>query len=269
MVHTSQKLKLFCLIFSYSAQRSKYRLFIGNPGTGKSTLANCIAQKRMFSSGICFGSGKTSQLQRESCKGITYLDTPGFADTKHRQVAANEITKALRKNGSYEIFFVLTLSSGRLRQQDVETIVLVLMHAVDIKSYFILVNKLSQRDHDNFETIKQEILSEITKFGGQAKKAYILPVLQNDQLDDSENRFVKIEPLNKWIEEASLWVEINSDRVKDIPVPFKSIENNPMNLIASSCTTSTSKSRNEADCRGVNVQCQIRTFFTCFFLMFY
>ena len=84
---------------------SQYRLFIGNPGAGKSTLANCIAERILFTSGISFGSGKTYGLDKEKHNGIMYLDTPGLADIKMRKAAASAITEALSQNGRYQIFF--------------------------------------------------------------------------------------------------------------------------------------------------------------------
>ena len=90
-------------------------MFIGNPGAGKSTLANCVAKKNLFESGINYGQGLTFQLDWKVHNGITYIDTPGLADIKLRQEAAKAITEALKKDGIYQIFFVITLQSGRLR----------------------------------------------------------------------------------------------------------------------------------------------------------
>jgi hypothetical protein len=37
------------------------------------------------------------------------MDTPGLSDIEMRKKAAEEITKALKKNGKYYLFFVVTL----------------------------------------------------------------------------------------------------------------------------------------------------------------
>ena len=77
---------------------SRYRLFIGNPGAGKSTLANCIAGDPLFKSGISLGSGKTYKLEKGKHGGVMYLDPPGLADIKMRKAAASAITEALSQN---------------------------------------------------------------------------------------------------------------------------------------------------------------------------
>lgn len=76
----------------------------------------------MFQSSISFGSGKTTCLEKNDCDGITYLDTPGLGDVKLWQIAAKEITVVLKQNGRYHNFFVLTLSSGKVRSEDFVTI---------------------------------------------------------------------------------------------------------------------------------------------------
>lgn len=231
LFYNKQKLMSFCLIYSYKDPQLKYRLFIGNSGTGKSTLANCVAQKKLFESGISFGSSKTSRSELKDSKGVYYLDTPGFDDTKFRQTAAKAVTSALKKNGIYQIFFVLTLSSGRLRPQDVETIRLVLEHAKDIRSYIILVNKLSKRDSENFQTIKKEILNEVKKLEVQYGRSnpHIVPVLNDKKLNDAENKFLTFEHLNRQIRDAE-WVELNPNNVKDIQDDYDLFKQSDYNL---------------------------------------
>ena len=126
----------------------QHRLFIGNPGVGKSTLINCLAQKLLFKSGVSIGPGMTTQLQKEKHGGIVYMDTPGLSDVKLRKAAAEAITEALKQNGMYQIFFVVTLESGRVRSEDLTTIKIVLENAKDITQYSVIVNKLTKKVYD-------------------------------------------------------------------------------------------------------------------------
>ena len=99
-----------------------------------------------FKSGFSPGKGLTSVLQCEEKNGKIYVHTPGLADEKQRKKAAKEIEKALKQDGDYRIFFVLTLESGRVRPQDKATMELVLQAAPEIgQNYGTIFNKISKR----------------------------------------------------------------------------------------------------------------------------
>ena len=199
----------------------RYRLFIGNPGVGKSTLVNCLAQKILFKSGVSIGSGMTYQMERQEHGGIVYMDTPGLADIKIRKAAAEAITTALKQNGMYQIFFVVTLEAGRVRPQDLVTMKLVLENAKDIKYYSLIVNKLTKRLYQEFLKNDQAKLKELVaelNFGGEtnAEPPTILLLLRNDELDDADNVFTEMESLKDFVDNAPD-MAVFPDHVNDIP----------------------------------------------------
>lgn len=57
-------------------------LMIGNPGTGKSTILNCLLGRPAFQSGISYGSGMTYQFDVVEDGSHKYMDTPGLSDTR-------------------------------------------------------------------------------------------------------------------------------------------------------------------------------------------
>jgi predicted GTPase len=69
---------------------------IGNPGSGKSTTLNYLAQKLIFKSGVAIGSGLTYELNKVKVNGITYCDTPGLNDAKKREAFGKAISEALK-----------------------------------------------------------------------------------------------------------------------------------------------------------------------------
>ena len=196
---------------------SQYRLFIGNPGAGKSILANCIAERVLFKSGISFGSGKTYKLEKEEHSGIMYLDTPGLADIKMRKAAANAITEALIQNGRYQISFVVTLSAGRLRLEDLATIWLVLLNAPDVNQFSIIINKLSQIEYGGLQNnIEKSRLLAPLEFLGEHHKYTVMLLLQNPMLEDADNTIVDYPKLVEFVRDAP-WVNVKSSNVSEIP----------------------------------------------------
>ena len=107
-----------------------------------------------------------------SCKkkhsdGRYYGDTPGLSDTMMRKEAAEEITKALSKNGMYKLIFVVTVEAGRAREDDVSTTNLVLAAIHHKIHYGIIVNKVTKKFCSFFRVKKlvSEALETLPKKG--------------------------------------------------------------------------------------------------------
>lgn len=206
-------------MFAYSFS-PQYRLFIGNPGAGKSTLANCVANKLLFKSGVSFGEGMTYQLDKKVHNGITYLDTPGLADLKIREKAAAEITRALKQCGVYQVFFVITLESGRVRPEDVTTIKLVLESAIDIKHFSLVINKLSSNAYNrlfqnNAAQLKKLITELLVQINSEENPPTILLLKHQMKLYDQENQFMSWNELNEFVGKAPC-INIRPSHVNDL-----------------------------------------------------
>jgi hypothetical protein len=125
-----------------------HRLFVGNPGVGKSALANSCAGKPLFLSGESKdGVGVTIELQRELVNGIEYMDTPGLSDPVRRQSAAAEIERALKTDGEFHLIFVVTLRAGRVNPDDLATIKVVLEALKNISPlrYNVVINDVPEK----------------------------------------------------------------------------------------------------------------------------
>ena len=175
---------------------------------GKSTLANCIANKNLFVTEN--DTGNAIRLDRREHDGIIYLDTPGLFDTKVQQSAAKETTRGLRQSGSYQVFFVVTLILGKVRPVDLTTVWLVLMNALEISFFGIIINKLPKEDYESLgrnSTELQDKLKECTRF---------LLFQDDEKLHHGGGNVIKFKQLEKFVAEVP-WVDIDPDKVKDIP----------------------------------------------------
>lgn len=124
-------------------------LFIGNPGTGKSTLINGLCGEVVMDARVSFtGRGITYKFNSRMVDGVgRVMDTPGLADDDLKHQAAKAIEQALKSGGFFRIFFVLTEVSGRIRPEDKTTMKLILDAAPTLTRYSIIVNKV----HSNWK----------------------------------------------------------------------------------------------------------------------
>lgn len=197
-------------------------LFIGNPGAGKSTLANIMAGEVLFTSGTTCGSGCTTRLESKTDKdGREFIDTPGLNDAVRRKEAAAEISAALKKGGTYKIVFVLLNVQGRVRPEDVTTMKLVLDASDEIEEgkFGILINQntapfMNKMENDakrlEFETIVQKHLPRKTSF--------ILYIQTSDKLNGYDNTIVPMDEVKgfKMFMDTLPCVNLTQDKADNI-----------------------------------------------------
>ena len=130
-------------------------IVIGNPGYGKSSLLNALAQKKIFKSGISIGTGLTQHCETFEDNRFILVDTPGLNDCDRiiRENAAKEIKQCFEtyKGKNVKIIFMITLECGRLRPSD--NLLIILIHqAINMGSnYSIIFNKLEKSVMNKFE----------------------------------------------------------------------------------------------------------------------
>ena len=150
----------------------------------------------------------TFQLDIKKHKdGINYLDTPGLTDIKLRQQAADAITKALKQDETYQVFFVITLEAGIAQPEDMTTIRLVLESASDIKYYSLIINKLSTIAHDllledNAEQLKILAAELLKQINCKSEPPTILLLMHQFKLSDENDQFMKLDELNEFVMKA-------------------------------------------------------------------
>ena len=146
---------------------------IGNPGTGKSTILNCLAEEVLFKSGVGYGGGVTQELEIKQNRNGRFMDTPGFADSGLREVAAMAISEALQQKGGQKLLFFVTTQNGRVFAQDVATLKLVLDASPEIgNNYGIVINQ-----------VEPEWVEGITTDSAKMEefKAYLFAAIQEDK----------------------------------------------------------------------------------------
>ncbi|KAF2072463.1 hypothetical protein CYY_006218 [Polysphondylium violaceum] len=146
-------LAIVCLTNTVLSEQHVGVAMYGNPGSGKSTLLSTLMKKPGgFPSGISHVTGLTRTHQSITVDNVMYIDTPGLADAKDRELAAKEIEHSLKTNQRFKPFFVVTPTAGRISSEDMATINIVLKAIPETIKYGIIYNKLSPRMIHDYTT---------------------------------------------------------------------------------------------------------------------
>lgn len=140
---------------------------------------------------------------RKNHDGVIYLDILGLTDFNLREQAAEAIAKALKQDGIYQIFFVITLEAGRVWPEDITTMKLVLESASDIEHFNLVINKLSTKTDsflfaNNFKWLKVIVTELIAQINCNNKPPTIFLLIEILELFDEENTFNSWDELNEF-----------------------------------------------------------------------
>ena len=203
---------------------------IGNPGSGKSTLLNSLIRQQQFKSGISLGRGLTSTLECFKIGNTRFYDTPGLHDIERRREAAEEITKSLRKEGTYKLFFVITLMQARLRPEDVTVIRLVMESLPESSFYNLIINQVQEevleiiKDDKDVDAMLLKGGLEYDKLPKEILKLPYLPELdaKKDTLIKNPQRLVTFVSMTKGVEIKSL--DVKEIKIEDFEKMREQIE---------------------------------------------
>jgi hypothetical protein len=169
-------------------------LFVGNPGTGKSTLLNCLAGSRRFPSGLSYGGGLTRELQTTAVDEVLYMDTPGLADRSAEQQAAAAITQGLRMGGRFKLCFVVRLEFGRAICEDLVTIERVLdsIRLRDVP-FAIVINNISHAAFTTLSARQNEFKRVVAIFNsGSYSTPHFVFIPRFDALDQADDKVIDL-----------------------------------------------------------------------------
>lgn len=195
-------------------------IFFGNPGKGKSSLANCLAEELLFESGPTCGMGKTTAVMMKENQNGIFVDTVGLADVDmdQRQRSVQENTKLLKKGGRNRIVFVMTEQQARIQEEDKVTIKIVLDAAPEIgNNYAIVINQCGpwimkmKEDPAWKNTFVEFVLKNLPSI---THHICFLPF--SEKLDHEENRVQALDPACRHFFEQIPISDLTPGEAKDI-----------------------------------------------------
>jgi len=141
-------------------------ILFGNSGVGKSFLCNSLLSKYEHRHGLQFRChDRCSNMTNTSNTYKNITDTPGLSRIhKDDQMRSSiEITKALRRNGTYRLIFIITLANDHVQTYDLITMRIILnsLKNLQIVSYGVIFNKISPMSYTRCQNNVNVLMNSI------------------------------------------------------------------------------------------------------------
>ncbi|KNE69149.1 hypothetical protein AMAG_14006 [Allomyces macrogynus ATCC 38327] len=205
-------------------------LFIGNPGTGKTTLINSVAGKIISKAGPVFVGGiMFDDSQYTVVDGIKWVNTPGLPDIKQCKLGAKGIIKTLKQPGHYRLIFVFTEYGSCVNPLDLATLETVL-NAIDQEDipFGVIFNKISPKKMKRFVcdlADKLRLLTFINSGSYQTEHVYLARCV--DEARDMDDIILSddfIASIKAFIAQVPK-IDIRPDMIKDFDTSTLSYSN--------------------------------------------
>jgi len=143
-------------------------LMLGNPRAGKSFFLKMlmknlckeegleVPESNFFDFGCSVGGGRTSVLQMVQFGNYVLGEAPGLHEEEMMRKAGEEIYSLLRKSGYYQIFFVILLDTGRIRNQDLAMMKTILDAAHDVTHFSLIINQVQDAGYEKVTSSEPE-----------------------------------------------------------------------------------------------------------------
>jgi len=186
---------------------------------------NCYAEAILFKSGVALFTGLTFQMDEKRYRGRRFLDTPGLNDTLKREQAAKSITKAMRQEGLYRLFFLMLLHNGRLLPEDVTTMSKVLESAqgqLSDNSFGVIFNQVEDAEYEKLmedeENMRRLLQMQLFTNPQLPKTEHIFFNRKTQDLAGKKDTWVKLDSKTRRFINSIQGIKVTKENVLDIAV---------------------------------------------------
>ena len=195
-------------------------VFVGNPGSGKSTILNSCVGRIISSSGPAISFVHKRKFHSHRIGNVVYSDTPGLDDVRYKKYNAEVLSGIITRHNSLKLILVIVLEAGRVRCSDLCMMKLILdsiqKQGIDTSfKYSLIINRLGGRNYSIYKSEKNmsillETFSKLSPLNN-----ILLLKLDESAYDECDSILAEAEEVKKFVDAAPT---ITDDSLQNITI---------------------------------------------------